>query len=153
MVSVSSGYGQCKFRVLCSKQKPNSQHRQRMTPFMIIFRLALAYVPIIFAISHDKINCWHQIRSGWWMPEGLLDHGWYWATVQIKQSNVTFQTLFENGVTRDISTSECNWKNTMIWKGRLGLVLLLGIFRRAPCPSDTRECPCALLLPRGHPAP
>jgi hypothetical protein len=33
------------------------------------------------------------------------------------------------------------------------LVLLLGIFRRAPRPSATRGHPCALLLPRGHPAP
>jgi hypothetical protein len=29
------------------------------------------------------------------------------------------------------------------------LVLLLGIFRRVPCPSATRGCHCALLLPRG----
>jgi hypothetical protein len=29
------------------------------------------------------------------------------------------------------------------------LVLLLGIFRRVPCPSATRGHPCALLLPRG----
>jgi hypothetical protein len=27
------------------------------------------------------------------------------------------------------------------------VVLLLGIFIRAPCPSETRGCPCALLLP------
>jgi hypothetical protein len=30
-------------------------------------------------------------------------------------------------------------------------VFLLGIFRRAPCPSDTRGHPCALLLSRGRP--
>jgi hypothetical protein len=29
------------------------------------------------------------------------------------------------------------------------LVFLLGIFRRAPHPSDTRGRPCALFLPRG----
>jgi hypothetical protein len=33
----------------------------------------------------------------------------------------------------------------------LALVLLLAIFRRAPCPSDTRGRPCALLLPSGCP--
>jgi hypothetical protein len=32
------------------------------------------------------------------------------------------------------------------------VVLLLGIYRRALCPSDTRGHPCALLLPSGHPA-
>jgi hypothetical protein len=33
------------------------------------------------------------------------------------------------------------------------LVLLLGIFRRAPWPSATSGRPCALLLPRGRPVP
>jgi hypothetical protein len=33
------------------------------------------------------------------------------------------------------------------------VVLLLGNFRRAPHPSDTRGRPCALLLPRGKPCP
>jgi hypothetical protein len=33
------------------------------------------------------------------------------------------------------------------------LVFLLGIFRRTPRPSVTRGHPCALLLPRGRPAP
>jgi hypothetical protein len=33
------------------------------------------------------------------------------------------------------------------------VLLLLGIFRRVPRPSDTRGHPCALLLPRGCPAP
>jgi hypothetical protein len=32
-------------------------------------------------------------------------------------------------------------------------VLLLGIFRTAPCPSATRGCPSALIPPRGRPAP
>jgi hypothetical protein len=33
------------------------------------------------------------------------------------------------------------------------IVLLLGIFRRAPCHATTRGHHCALLLPRGRPAP
>jgi hypothetical protein len=33
------------------------------------------------------------------------------------------------------------------------LVLLLGIFRRVPCPAATRGHPCAFLLPSGRPAP
>jgi hypothetical protein len=37
--------------------------------------------------------------------------------------------------------------------GRKELVLLLGIFRRAPHPSATRGRPFAPLLPRGRPDP
>jgi hypothetical protein len=33
------------------------------------------------------------------------------------------------------------------------VVLLLGIFRRAPCPAATRGHPCTLLFPRGRTAP
>jgi hypothetical protein len=40
--------------------------------------------------------------------------------------------------------------HTLFSKRAIGLVLLLGIFRRAPHPSDTRGHPYALSLPRGH---
>jgi hypothetical protein len=43
-------------------------------------------------------------------------------------------------------------KSTQFNRG-ISIVFLLGIFRRAPCPSDTRWRPCALLLPRERPAP
>jgi hypothetical protein len=48
--------------------------------------------------------------------------------------------------------TELEFKLTTQHLGSEALVLLLGIFRRALCPSDTRGRPCALYFP-GVPCP
>jgi hypothetical protein len=60
----------------------------------------------------------------------------YWANFWHKIRPLSEAMMFEKGAKSLVNS---DWQI---------LVLLLGIFRRVPCPSDTRGRPCALLLPR-----